>query len=143
MAGDTISISNEHRETISCRYLQISVQYCANVFSYILSFAFLFDERRNIRGEEYNLLTSKGGNVILMHVFRTDLDKLTFAVSLEIPVLIFEGEYEVNINFLVVPIKARGPLHGNTSEYKSMQEGSHFPPLHDRVSTAILFVQRM
>lgn len=48
--------------------------------------------------------------------FKADVDKLEIEISLSFPWLQYEGAYDVNMNFMNLPIKGKGPMFGNTSE---------------------------
>ncbi|KAK3912544.1 Putative beta-carotene-binding protein [Frankliniella fusca] len=59
---------------------------------------------------------ARGVSDFKIHKIEADLDSNTFRASIEIPVIKFNGEYEVNVNVLALPIKTRGPMTGNTTD---------------------------
>ncbi|KAJ1528640.1 hypothetical protein ONE63_007035 [Megalurothrips usitatus] len=59
---------------------------------------------------------ARGVSDFKIHKIEVDLDTNTYRASIEIPYIRFDGEYEVNVNVLALPIKTRGPMTGNTTD---------------------------
>lgn len=56
------------------------------------------------------------GSLTTASCCRADIAKHQFSVSLAIPFLYFEAEYDVNARILSVPIKGKGTLFANASK---------------------------
>lgn len=49
-------------------------------------------------------------------MFRVDLPKGIIRIAVKLPVLDFDGDYDINVRILVAPIKGQGRFHANASK---------------------------
>jgi hypothetical protein len=56
-----------------------------------------------------------------------DLANYQVDISVDLPYLTFSGAYEVSGRLLFLPLKGKGPVKANASEYEQQQLPSHCP----------------
>ncbi|KAG8221914.1 hypothetical protein J437_LFUL002473 [Ladona fulva] len=68
---------------------------------------------------ELSKMTVSGPGSFIVTDLRADLDNNVFDFKLLLPRLHFEGEYKVDVNILLLPIRGTGKIYGNFSEYRA------------------------
>jgi len=54
-----------------------------------------------------------------------DLANYQVDISVDLPYLTFDGDYEVSGRLLVLPLKGKGPVKANASEWNMAESISH------------------
>lgn len=74
-------------------------------------------EQTNIKANISNLKTY-GASMFKILDLKPDAGKPRFLVQALVPTLYFEGDYDIDMNFLLIKYKGKGPITGNFTDYK-------------------------